>query len=223
MITMTSSIKIDFVSDISCPWCAVGWQSLRAALKRLPEIKVDVFFQPFELNPDMKPGGQDAVEHLKEKLHITPEQLEQSQATLVARGAEHGFVFDMQKRTRVYNTFDAHRLLHWANHHGSNHQGKQRELKQALFVAYFTGGRDVSNHEVLIDLVTQSGLDAVRAKQILSSNECANDVREREQFYTSHGIHGVPAIIVNDRHLIEGAQPVEVFERVLRQIATETR
>jgi len=133
------------------------------------------------------------------------------------RGAELGFRFDMQKRERIYNTFDAHRLLHWAEL-----EGKQPALKHALFGAYFTEGLDPSNHEVLINTVRAAGLDPARARQILESDEFAKDVRDREQFYLDHGIHAVPSIIVNERHLIQGGQPVEVFEQVLRRLATET-
>jgi predicted DsbA family dithiol-disulfide isomerase len=123
----------------------------------------------------------------------------------------------MQKRNRIYNTFDAHRLLHWASG-----QGKQRALKHALFAAYFTEGRDVANHDVLVDVAASVGLDAERARQILSSDEYTKEVRASERFYLDHGIHAVPAVIINDRHLIEGGQPVEVFEQALRRLAADT-
>ncbi len=133
-----------------------------------------------------------------------------------ARGADLGFPFDMSKRTRIYNTFDAHRLLHWAEG-----EGRQLALKEALFAAYFTQGLDPSDHGVLADVAQKVGLDPVRARQILASDEFADDVRAREQFYVNHGIHAVPAVIINGRHLIEGGQPVEIFERVLKQLANE--
>jgi predicted DsbA family dithiol-disulfide isomerase len=208
-------MKIDFVSDVSCPWCAIGLNALEAALGKLAgEVEVDMHFQPFELNPQMGKGGQEIVEHLAMKYGTTPQQIAQSQEMIRARGAEVGFTFDLHKRTHIYNTFDAHRLLHWAEG-----EGKQRELKHALFAAYFTEGRDPSSHEVLVDVATKVGLDAARVRSILASDEFAQDVRERERFYNQHGIHAVPAVIVNDRHLIQGGQPVEVFEQVLRQLA----
>lgn len=208
-------MKIDFVSDVSCPWCAVGFHSLQAAIAKLDgEIETELFVQPFELNPHMSPEGVNAVAYLSEKLHASAEQIERSQAMIVARGAEVGFKFDLQRRTHIYNTFDAHRLLFWANQ-----EGKQRALKLALFAAYFTDGRDPSDRDVLIELAIKAGLDAQRAREILESNAFAAEVRDRERFYAEHGIHGVPAVIVNDRHLIQGAQPTEVFERVLRQLA----
>jgi len=213
------SMKIDFVSDVSCPWCAIGLQSLEAAVARLQdEVAVDMHFQPFELNPQMAPEGEDIAGHIARKYGSTPEQFAQSQEMIRTRGAELGFRFDMRKRERIYNTFDAHRLLHWAEM-----EGKQPALKHALFSAYFTEGLDPSNHEVLIDTVRAAGLDPERARRILESDEFAKDVRDREQFYLDHGIHAVPSIIVNDRHLIQGGQPVEVFEQVLRRLATEQK
>jgi predicted DsbA family dithiol-disulfide isomerase len=213
------NLKIDFVSDVSCPWCVIGLQSLEAAVARLKdEVSVDMHFQPFELNPQMAPEGEDIVGHIARKYGSTPHQIEQSQEMIRTRGVELGFRFDMQKRERIYNTFDAHRLLHWAEV-----EGRQSALKHALFNAYFTEGLDPSDHEVLIDTARTAGLDPARAREILESDEFATETREREQFYLDHGIHAVPSIIVNERHLIQGGQPVEVFEQVLRQLATEQK
>ena len=211
-------MKIDFVSDVSCPWCVIGLKSLQEALRRLDgEVAAEIHFQPFELNPQMRPGGQDILEHLAQKYGSTPQQMARTHEMIRERGADVGFAFDMSKRTRIYNTFDAHRLLHWA--HG---EGRQQELKNALFAAYFTEGRDPSDHAVLASVAGSVGLDTGRARQILESDEYAAEVREREQFYLDHGIHAVPAVIVNDRHLIQGGQPVEVFERVLRELEGNT-
>ena len=212
---MPRQVKIDFVSDVSCPWCVIGLRSLEAALAQLgDEVTADFHFQPFELNPQMGSEGQDIAEHITEKYGSTAEQLARSQEMIRARGAELGFVFDMGKRDRIYNTFDAHRLLHWAE--GS---GKQKALKEALFAAYFTEGRNPSDRQVLEDVAAQVGLDQDRARQILGSDEFAEEVRAREQLYLRSGIHAVPAVILNDKYLIQGGQPVEVFERALRQLA----
>ena len=214
---MTTPLKIDFVSDVSCPWCVIGLRSLEQALERIgSDTGADIHFQPFELNPQMPREGQDIAEHLAQKYGSTREQLLRNQEAIRARGAELGFTFDMGKRSRVYNTFDAHRLLHWAEL-----EGRQRELKRALFAAYFTDGRDPSDREVLIELATQAGLDPVRAREILELDLYADEVRERERFYGERGIQAVPSVIVNDQYLIQGGQPVEVFERALRQIAAE--
>jgi predicted DsbA family dithiol-disulfide isomerase len=212
---MSARMKLDFVSDVSCPWCAIGLQALLAALGDLRNgIETDLHFQPFELNPDMGPGGQDIAEHIAQKYGSSVQQFAQSQEMIRTRGAELGFRFDMRKRTRIYNTFDAHRLLHWAAF-----EGKQLELKQALFGAYFTDGADPSDHAVLAGIAAQVGLDPARTREILASDQYATEVRLREEFYRAHGINAVPAVIVNDRHLIEGGQPVAVFERVLRKLA----
>ena len=214
---MPAKLKIDFVSDVSCPWCVIGLRSLEQALERASDtVTADIHFQPFELNPHLPPVGQDITEHLVQKYGSTPEQLQRNQETLRARGADLGFTFEMGKRARVYNTFDAHRLLHWAEL-----EGRQRELKRALFTAYFTDGRNPSDRAVLIDVATQAGLDPVRASEVLESGRYADEVRERERFYGQQGIRAVPSVIVDDRYLIQGGQPVEVFEQALRQIASE--
>lgn len=214
---MSKTLTIDFVSDISCPWCAIGLQSLLQAVDALQgEVVPDLHFQPFELNPAMGPQGQDIGEHLHEKYGATPEQSRQTREAIVARGAALGFTFRMGQRSRIYNTFDAHRLLHWAEE-----EGRQLPLKQALFAAYFTEGENPGSHEVLVRLAGAVGLDADAAREVLASNRYAEAVRGREQFYQRQGIHAVPAVIINGRHLIQGGQPPEVFERALRQIATE--
>jgi predicted DsbA family dithiol-disulfide isomerase len=214
---MPAKLKIDFVSDVSCPWCVIGLRSLEQALERASDtVTADIHFQPFELNPQLPAAGQDVTEHLVQKYGSTPEQLRRNQEAIRARGAELGFTFDMGKRSRVYNTFDAHRLLHWAEL-----EGRQRELKRALFAAYFTDGRNPGDRDVLVDLAAQAGLDPVRAREVLESDRYADEVRERERFYGQQGISAVPSVIVNDKYLIQGGQPVEIFEQALRQIASE--
>lgn len=214
---MAAHLKIDFVSDVSCPWCVVGLRSLEQALERIgDELTTEIHFQPFELNPQMPPEGQDIAEHIAQKYGSTPEELQRNQEGIRSRGAALGFTFNMDKRSRIYNTFDAHRLLHWAALEGSQHA-----LKQALFTAYFTDGRDPSDREVLIDVAKQAGLDPVRAREILESDLYAAEVRQREELYRQHGIQAVPSVIINDTYLIQGGQPVELFEQALRKIASE--
>jgi predicted DsbA family dithiol-disulfide isomerase len=212
-------MKIDFVSDVSCPWCAIGLASLERALDKLGDgVKAELHFQPFELNPAMPPGGQDITEHLTQKYGSTREQQEAARDGIRQRGAAVGFDFRKEGRGRIYNTFNAHRLLHWA---GEEYADKQLALKKALFKAYFTDGRSPEEEQVLLDAVAAAGLPADRAREILAGDEFAKEVREQEEFYTGHGIHAVPAVIVNDRHLIQGGQPPEVFEQALRQIAEQ--
>jgi predicted DsbA family dithiol-disulfide isomerase len=208
-------LKIDFVSDVSCPWCVIGLKSLETALANLKdEVAVDLHFQPFELNPQMPAEGQDMMEHIAQKYGATPTDIERNRENIRARGAELGFEFNMEKRGRIYNTFDAHRLLYWAES-----EGKQEALKNALFSAYFSEGRNPSDHEVLLDVAGKIGLDAKRAAEILESDEFSTEVRGRERFYAELGIQAVPSVIINDRHLIQGGQPAEVFETALRQVA----
>jgi len=215
---MTQHLKIDFVSDVSCPWCAIGLAGLEQALQRLDgEVQAQLHFQPFELNPQMPPGGQDITEHLTAKYGSSPEQQAQSREAIRERGAALGFTFRKEGRGRVYNTFDAHRLLHWAGLESAAHQ---HALKKALLAAYFTEGRSPAEVEVLVVAAVSAGLDGAQAREILQGDTYATEVREREQYYQAQGIHAVPSVIINDQHLIQGGQPPEAFEQALRQIAS---
>lgn len=213
-MTDMKTLKIDFVSDVACPWCAVGLNSLERALERVraEQIDVELHFQPFELNPTLPPEGADTVQYLSAKYGIGPEQIAHNQAAIRARGAEVGFAFGA--RPRVWNTFDAHRLLHWAGLHG-----RQRELKHALLKAYHGEGRNPGARDVLLELADAVGLDVGAARKVLESGQYADEVRAAETMWQEAGIHSVPSIVINDRHLIQGGQPPEVFERALRQIA----
>lgn len=205
------------MSDVSCPWCAIGLKSLEQALERVaPDVTAELHFQPFELNPDMGPEGQDIVEHITEKYGSSLEQQIQSREMIRQRGEAVGFSFDMARRGRIYNTFDAHRLLHWAQS-----QGRQHALKLALLEAYFTHCEDPSSRELLVRVAGQVGLDTTEAQRILESGEYADEVRESELFFQRAGIRSVPAVVINQRHLISGGQPPEVFERALREIAAQ--
>ena len=210
-------MKIDFVSDVACPWCAVGLASLQQALKNSADaVQATLHFQPFELNPDMPPGGEDVNEHLARKYGGTPEQFEANRAAIRQRGAAVGFEFNPAGRGRIYNTFNAHRLLHWAGQQGDN---QQLALKRALLEAYHGRSEAVEQDDVLLAAVKKAGLDEARAQEILASDEFAAEVRAAERHYQQAGISSVPAVIINDRHLISGGQPPEVFEQALRQLA----
>ena len=212
-----TQLRIDFVSDISCPWCVIGLISLEQALANIDDVATaELHFHPFELNPQMAPEGEDIGEHLARKYGATEEQGAKTREMIRARGAELGFEFAMEKRGRIYNTFDAHRLLHWAEL-----QGRQRDLKMALFEAYFTHGDNPGSHEVLTRAAADIGLDATEAAEVLATGAYDEEVREREAFFQRQGITAVPAVIINQRHLISGGQPPDVFEKALRQIATQ--
>ena len=213
-------MKIDFVSDVSCPWCAIGLNALEQALARVgPDLQASLHFQPFELNPQMGADGQEIVEHLGQKYGIDAAQIAANTEAIRQRGAAVGFDFGIGKRSRIYNTFDAHRLLHWAGLQGD---APQRALKHALLKAYFTDGRNPSDHAVLVQAALDAGLAEAEAREVLARDAYRDEVRQAQAFYQQQGIHSVPAVVINDRHLISGGQPVEVFEQALRQIAAET-
>ncbi len=214
------TLNIDFVSDVACPWCAVGLAALEKAIGKVSdEISVRLHFQPFELNPAMPAGGEDTIEHLTRKYGISAEQVMQNQQHLHERGAQAGFRFNLDGRKRIYNTFDAHRLLHWAAETAG--ADAQLRLKRALLKAYFTDGLDPSDPAVLSAAAVAAGLDGAHAEAILRSDAHAAAVREREQHFLAQGIHSVPAVIINQRYLVQGGQPAETFEQALRQIAAE--
>ncbi|WP_268797606.1 DsbA family oxidoreductase [Pseudomonas huanghezhanensis] len=213
---MSTPLKIDFISDVSCPWCIIGLRALDQALEYLgDDVQAQIHFQPFELNPDMPPEGQDLNEHIFQKYGSTPEQSKANRENIRERGAELGFVFNEGNR-RIYNTFDAHRLLHWAEL-----EGKQHELKSALFAAYFSQLADPSSHTVLADTAQKVGLDRLRAEAILASNEYADEVRALEQLWVSRGVSSVPTIVFNDQYAVSGGQPVDVFVGAIRQVIDE--
>ena len=210
-------MKIDFVSDIACPWCAVGLNALELALTRIGnDIPVTVHMQPFELNPDMASEGEDAGEYLSRKYRLSAAQLATNRENIRARGEAVGFSFG--ERSRVWNTFDAHRLLYSA---GLQDFAKQRALKHALLRAYHGEGRDPSSKDVLLALAKEVGLDVAAARGILESDTYTREVREAEEFWRKKGINAVPAVIIDNKHLISGGQPPEVFEQALRQISKE--
>lgn len=214
---MTTRLKIDFVSDVACPWCAVGLSALERALERLAgEVEVELRFQPFELNPGMVAEGRDVSEYLTAKYGTTAEQQAATRANIARRGAEVGFAFRPEGRGRIWNTFDAHRLLHWA---GLEDARKQHALKKALLTAYHGRAESPADPEVLARAAREAGLDEARARAILGSDEFAAEVRQLERLWRQAGIDSVPAIVIDEQHLISGGQPVEVFERALRQIA----
>ncbi len=212
---MTQQLRIDFVSDIACPWCAIGLSSLQLALSRLGEaVDAEIVMHPFELNPQMGPEGEAIVDYLGKKYGRTPAQIEETQAMIRERGASVGFAFGA--RNYVYNTFDAHRLLYWAGI-----EGKQLPLKRALLQAYHGDGKDPSNRDVLVEAAQSVGLDASKARDVLNGNDYADEVRAEEQQFQAMGIQSVPSIVFNQKYLVTGGQPVEAFEQVIQQILAE--
>jgi predicted DsbA family dithiol-disulfide isomerase len=219
---MPKTLHIDFVSDIVCPWCVVGLGGLETALETLKAegITAQVHFQPFELNPQMPPEGENIGEHIARKYGSTPEQSAANRAMITERAAEAwpGFEMRMGPDSRIWNTFDAHRLLHWA---GTVGMAEQRALKAALFTAHFTDGRTMTDADVLADAAEAAGLDRAKAVEVLADGLHAAEVRAEAALWVSRGINSVPAVVVEGKWLISGGQPAGVFEEALRQMASE--
>lgn len=214
---MNKRLKIDIVSDVSCPWCIIGYRSLSLALEKLaPKISAQLAWKPFELNPDMPVEGQHMGEHLHEKYGSSRDDIEQARNMITARGAALGFQFNFKDEGRIYNTFNAHRLLYWARQHA-----KQTELKLALFKLYFTEGGNPGNTEELLKTVAKTGLPADEARKILDSDRFAQEVREEEAKYLAMGVHSVPTFIINDHYRLVGGQPVDEFVATLEKITAE--
>ncbi|MFM6852962.1 MAG: DsbA family oxidoreductase [Sphingopyxis sp.] len=214
---MAKALTIDFVSDIVCPWCVVGLRSIEQALGRVaPEITATVRIHPFELNPDMDDQGQIIAQHVEQKYGMTADESAPGHREVRERAAALGFTIATTRNSRIHNSFNAHRLLHWAK--GS---GRQIALKHALFAAYFTDGKNPGNTDVLVDAAQMVGLDPLDARIVVASGRHAVDVRNSQRFWRHQGITAVPATILNDRYIISGGQPVEKFERAFRSIAAE--
>lgn len=217
---MTSKpINIAIVSDVSCPWCIIGYSALAKAIESLDlQADVSLSWKPFELNPQMPDQGQDTREHLQEKYGATAEQSAQTRAMMKARGEEVGFSFNFKENGRIYNTFDAHRLLCWAQT-----EGKQTELKLALFDLYFSLGGNPSSHDHLLAVVSQIGLDRDSAEKVLASDQYSQQVRLEQEESRQMGITAVPTFIVNDQYMISGGQPEEAFKKMLVQVSQEAK
>jgi predicted DsbA family dithiol-disulfide isomerase len=214
---MPQPLKIDFVSDIACPWCVIGLGGLQIALERLGQsATVEIHFQPFELNPDMPADGQNVVEHIAQKYGASPDQSAATRTMIQARAAEVGFRMATTDESRIYNTFHAHRLLHWAGL-----EGRQLALQRALFASYFTDGQNPGDYDVLVAAALKAGLDGAKAREVLTSGLYAAQVRAAEQHWRRAGVNAVPAVIVNDRYLISGGQPADAFEKALREILSK--
>ncbi len=212
-----TAMRIDFVSDVVCPWCVIGLKSLEQALANAADVvTADLHFQPFELNPDMLRAGENVAEHIEKKYGANPERSSATRDHIRNSAAELGFAMNTSRDSRIWNTFDCHRLLHWAGL-----EGHQAALKLALFTTHFSNGNDLGDPDVLVAAAASVGLDADTAREILSSDRYGDDVRADEAHWREQGINAVPAIIINGKYLISGGQPVAAFEKAIRSIAAE--
>jgi predicted DsbA family dithiol-disulfide isomerase len=216
---MTVLLKIDFVSDVVCPWCVIGLRGLEQALDEIADVAdAEILIHPFELNPGMAAEGENVAEHIAAKYGATPEQMAGNRTAMRDRAAALGFTMTGGPDSRIWNTFDAHRLLHWA---GTINNDAELQLKHALFAAHFTEGRNIADHMVLIAVAGEAGLPLETAADVLASQRYADEVRAHEAHWRGAGISSVPTLIINDKYLISGGQPPEVFAKALRRIATE--
>ena len=211
---MPVSVRIDIVSDVMCPWCAIGYASLSRALQAMAgQVEADIHWQPFELNPDMPGEGQNLREHLQQKYGSSAEESKAVRERITSMGEQLGVTFNFTDEQRIVNTFSAHQLLHWAGN-----SGLQTALKMALFNAYFRDGLDVSRHDVLVDIARDVGLDAQQAHAVLADQRYAAEVRNKEQQWQESGIRSVAAIILDQKYLLTGAQPPEAYVKALSEI-----
>lgn len=210
---MNTPLRIDIVSDVMCPWCIIGYRQLAVALDAT-DTEHEIHWHPFELNPEMPPEGQNVREHIIEKYGSTPEESEESRIRMTSLGSELDIDFRFAENMRMHNTFNAHQLIHWADT-----QGREHDMKQALFSAHFTHLRDLSDVSVLVDISSETGLDRTEALEVLEGQKFASEVRQMQNFWIQKGIRGVPAIVFDRQHLVSGAQGVENFTRILNQLA----
>ncbi|GAA6147797.1 DsbA family oxidoreductase [Pseudooceanicola nitratireducens] len=212
---MTDPIRVDIVSDVVCPWCAIGYSQLRQASDQTG-IAIEVHWHPFELNPDMGPEGENLRDHVKRKYGSSAADSAAARDRITAIGKEIGFDFAFAEDQRMWNTFRAHQLIDWAEG-----QGRAHDMKLALLTAYFTQGRNVDDLDVLVDVADGIGLDADQARQALDSGSQADQVRGKQRFWTQQGITGVPAMVFLRQHLVTGAQGTENYARILQHLAAE--
>ncbi|MBK3394144.1 DsbA family oxidoreductase [Psychrobacter sp. M9-54-1] len=208
-------LRIDIVSDVVCPWCIIGYRQLAEALKQT-NTEHEIHWHPFELNSNMPSAGQNLREHIMEKYGSSKEESDASRLRMTQAGNEVGFEFNFNDDTRMHNTFNLHQLLYWAGQQG---QKPMHDLKQTLFSAHFTDGRNISDNTVLADIAAEVGLNREEALAVLEDQRFAKEVRAEERHWQQQGIQSVPAMIFNERHLVSGAQGVDNYVNILQQLA----
>ena len=207
-------LNIDIVSDVVCPWCVIGYRGLEQAVAVLSDrANVEITWHPFELAPDTSPEGQGLADYSRERYGASPEQGRKNRERITNAGVPLGIDFRYSDQSRIYNTFKAHQLLHWAGE-----MGRQTELKLALFNAYFTAQANISEEAVLLDAVDTAGLNREEAAAVLADARYAGTVRAEENYWCEQNITGVPAFIINGKYMIPGAQDAETFGRVLERV-----
>jgi predicted DsbA family dithiol-disulfide isomerase len=211
-------LQIDIVSDVVCPWCIIGYKQLLKALAAMPEqFDVTINWHPFELNPGMPDEGQDLREHIALKYGTSARQSLSARNRLTELGESLGFTFDYFEGMRMVNTFRAHQLLHWAGQ-----QGRQTELKLALFEAFFSKREDVSDSHLLAEIAGRAGLDKVEAGAVLSDGRFSDQVREEQKVWLEREVHAVPTFLFQQQYIVPGAQEAEAFMRLMQKIQSRS-
>ncbi|WP_339783206.1 DsbA family oxidoreductase [uncultured Marinobacter sp.] len=211
-------VHIDIVSDIACPWCAIGYARLEIAMGQLaPEYEFTVRWHAFELNPDHSGKGEPILPALARKYGRSEEEMRSNQNQMMKIAKDLGINFEKIQERLTCNTFDAHRLVKWAGE-----QGQQTGMKQTLFDAYFGRAEDVSNHDTLVKCVEALGLDSAKAREVLESDQYAGAVREDEATYQKAGVTAVPAFIINNKYLISGAREPDALVQALQEVGAES-
>ncbi|MEW2916411.1 DsbA family oxidoreductase [Ruegeria sp. ANG10] len=212
---MTQTVKLDIMSDPICPWCYIGKTHLDKALAAIPDHPFVIEWHPFQLNPDMPNEGMDRREYLERKFGGKDGAV-RAYAPVVEHAQNAGLNIDFEGMKRTPNTLDAHRLIHWAGI-----EGKQDAAVNALFDAYFVQGRDIGDHEVLADIADSIGMDAAVVSKLLKSDADREDIRTRDTHSRQMGVNSVPTFIVANQHAVPGAQPTEMWEKVIGEIMSQ--
>ncbi|WP_425078353.1 DsbA family oxidoreductase [Ruegeria denitrificans] len=212
---MTQSVKLDILSDPICPWCYIGKTQLDKALANAPDHPFVIEWHPFQLNPDMPDAGMDRREYLERKFGGKDGAV-RAYAPVVEQAEKAGLNINFEAMERTPNTLDAHRLIHWAGI-----EGKQNEVVDALFDAYFVQGRDIGDHEVLADIADSTGMDAAVVMKLLKSDADREEIRNRDAHSRKMGVSSVPTFIVANQHAVPGAQPPEMWEKVIAEIMSQ--
>jgi len=205
-------VRLDIFSDPVCPWCYIGKALLDRALEQHPDHPFVVEWQPFQLNPDMPPGGEDRRAYLEAKFG-SKINAARAYAQVEVAATAAGVVIDFEQMPRMPNTLNAHRLIHWAGL-----EGRQSAAMSALFRAYFRDGRDIGEPEVLAAIGGEIGMDREMVARLLASDADLEPIREREAHARGRGINAVPTFIIADQHALQGAQPTELWGRVIEDI-----
>lgn len=205
-------MQLDIISDPICPWCYIGKKRLEDAMAQRPDHPFEIQFHPFQLNPDMPEGGMDRREYLEAKFGGKDGAI-RVYGEIAKHAEAAGLEIDFAAIQKTPNTLNAHRLIHWAGF-----EGKQYQIVQALFDAYFKDGRDIGDIEVLADIADSQGMDAATVLKLLKSDTDLEDIRRRDSEARQMGVNSVPTFIVGGQHAVPGAQPAELWVQVIDEL-----